>query len=223
MPRRPRIVLPATPVHIVQRGHNRERCFFDDRDYRVYLRMLADVAGERGCAIHAYVLMTNHVHLLLTPERAESPALLMKNLGQRYVQYVNRKHKRSGTLWEGRFRSCAVQDEGYFLCCHRYIELNPVRAGLAPHPRDYPWSSYRHNAEGIATQLVSPHPVYQALADRDEARRATYRALFEAALEPSTLEEVRLATNANLALGDAMFRAQVEAAYRGLTPMWISQ
>ena len=143
MPRRARISMPGIPWHIIQRGNNRSACFYAEEDYRLYLDHLKEQADKYGCAVHAYVLMTNHVHLLLTPEKENSAALLMKNLGQRYVQYINRTYRRSGTLWEGRFRSCLTQTEDYVLACYRYIELNPVRANMVNHPRAYPWSSYR--------------------------------------------------------------------------------
>ena len=212
MPRRARIVLQETPAHVVQRGHNRQQCFFRAGDYRVYLRILEDLASAHGCAVHAYALMTNHVHLLLTPERMDSLAGLMKDVGQRYVQYVNRRYGRTGTLWEGRFKSCAVQDEVYLLRCHRYIELNPVRAGLVHHPRGYPWSSYRYNADGRDSRLVTPHPIYRALGQDPHDRRAAYRTLFEDDLARAALDEIRRATKRNAPLGDSLFRAQVESA-----------
>ncbi len=128
MPRRARLAIAGIPWHIIQRGNNRSACFYDDVDYRKYLDLLEEQAHKHGCLVHAYALMTNHVHLLVTPERKDSAALMMKNLGQRYVQYINRTYCRSGTLWEGRFRSCLAQSEAYVLACYRYIELNPVRA-----------------------------------------------------------------------------------------------
>src|SRR5262245_51438159 len=142
MPRVARAVLAGLPVHVVQRGINRQQCFFSEGDYSTYLRFLAEFALRFGCAVHAYCLMTNHVHLLVTPETPESCALMMKNLGQRYVQTVNRRLERSGTLWEGRFKSGIVQSDGYVLACYRYIELNPVRAGMVKDPAQYRWSSY---------------------------------------------------------------------------------
>jgi len=150
MPRRARIALPNVPVHLIQRGNNRQPCFFADEDYRRYLDWLTEYAGKTGCRIHSYVLMTNHVHLLISADRADAGGALMKLLGQRYVQYVNRVYRRSGTLWEGRFRSCLVQAEDYLLGCQRYIELNPVRANMVAHPAEYRWSSYRANAQGEA-------------------------------------------------------------------------
>jgi putative transposase len=157
MARRARLSVPGIPWHIIQRGNNRSACFFSDADYTIYLRHLAELATKFECAIHSYVLMTNHVHLLLTPQNEDSAALLMKNLGQRYVQYINRTYRRSGTLWEGRFRSCLVQSESYLLACYRYIELNPVRENMVRHPREYRWSSYRSNAEGKTDALIAPH------------------------------------------------------------------
>ena len=146
MPRRPRLQAPGLPVHIIQRGNNRQACFFAEEDMQLFLEHLAKLAKRFRCALHAYVLMTNHFHLLLTPEFASGPSLLMKFLGQRYVQYVNRTYKRSGSLWEGRFRASLVQTEQYLLSCYRYIEMNPVRANMVKHPQDYQWSSYAANA-----------------------------------------------------------------------------
>ena len=163
MPRRARLSLPDLPVHIIQRGNNRQACFFSDEDARFYLDWLGEYAASTQCRLHAYVLMTNHVHLLLTPPTADAAGKLMKALGQRYVQYINRTYRRSGTLWEGRFRSCLTQEESYLLTCQRYIELNPVRAGMVEHPAEYLWSSYRANAQGEPNPLLSPHPHYWSL------------------------------------------------------------
>ena len=137
MPRRARLSLPGIPWHIIQRGNNRAVCFHAEADYQYYLHYLKEFADKFGCEVHAYVLMTNHIHLLLTPAKEDSAGLLMKHLGQRYVQYVNRTYQRSGTLWEGRFRSCLTQTEDYVLACYRYIELNPVRAGMVMKPQHY--------------------------------------------------------------------------------------
>src|SRR5210317_680022 len=171
MPRRARLSIAGIPWHIIQRGNNRSACFYADEDYHRYLATLREQAEKHGCRVHAYVLMTNHVHLLITPERKDSAALLMKHLGQRYVQYINRTYKRSGTLWEGRFRSCLAQSEGYALACYRYIELNPVRANMVSHPRNYPWSSYRINAEGKKNDLIVPNEQYLRLGRTDVFRR----------------------------------------------------
>ena len=154
MPRRPRLSLPNVPLHLIQRGNNRQACFIGDEDYRFYLDWLSEYAGRAGCSIHAYVLMTNHVHLLVSTERSAAPGEMMKALGQRYVQYFNRTYRRSGTLWEGRYRSCPTQAESYLLACQRYIELNPVRAGMVEHPAEYRWSSYRANAQGDIDPMI---------------------------------------------------------------------
>jgi putative transposase len=212
MPRRARLSLPGIPWHIIQRGNNRAVCFHAEEDYRRYLDELAGLSRRFGCEIHAYVLMTNHVHLLLTPEQADGPALMMKHLGQRYVQYVNRTYRRSGTLWEGRFRSCLTQSEEYVLACHRYIELNPVRAGMVRHPRDYRWTSWHANGDGKADRLITPHSEYLRLDRDDHARRSAYRELFKVHMEPEAVEQIRQATNGNFALGDESFRRQIEAA-----------
>ncbi len=210
MPRRARLTIPGIPWHIIQRGNNRTACFYAEEDYRRYLDTLKEQAEQFGCTVHAYVLMTNHVHLLLTPEREDSAGLLMKHLGQRYVQYVNRRYRRSGTLWEGRFRSCLTQSEDYVLACYRYIELNPVRANMIQHPRDYRWSSYRVNAEGAADPLLTPHTEYLRLGRNEPERRNAYRELFTAHLDPEQLTEIRRATNGNYALGNERFQEEIK-------------
>ena len=210
MPRRARLSVAGIAWHIIQRGNNRSACFHAERDYRRYLDELTKLSDRFGCAVHAYVLMTNHVHLLLTPERTDSAALLMKHLGQRYVQYINRTYRRSGTLWEGRFRSCLAQSEDYVLACYRYIELNPVRAGMVRHPRDYRWSSYTANAEGEAQALLTPHEQYQALDRTGETRREAYRGLFKERIDEPVLDEIRQATNGNFALGGKRFQGKIE-------------
>ncbi|QKT03873.1 transposase [Ectothiorhodospiraceae bacterium 2226] len=209
MPRQARIAIPGIPWHIIQRGNNRTPCFYADADYRVYLDVLKEQALKQGCQVHAYVLMTNHVHLLLTPERADSVALLMKHLGQRYVQYVNRTYRRSGTLWEGRFRSCLAQSDQYLLTCQRYIELNPVRACMVDHPADYPWSSYRTNGQGEPSPLISPHPDYTRLGRTKPRRLAAYRELFRAHMEPTLIDQIRAATNSGYVLGNEQFKAEI--------------
>jgi putative transposase len=205
--------MPGIPWHIIQRGNNRSACFYADEDYQLYLDHLKVQADKYSCLVHAYVLMTNHVHLLLTPEKDNSAALLMKNLGQRYVQYINRTYRRSGTLWEGRFRSCLTQTEDYVLACYRYIELNPVRANMVNHPRDYPWSSYRCNGEGKASDLIIPHEQYLSL-DREEGnRREAYRGLFKAHVDDID-NQIRTATNGNYVLGNPRFQEQIARALR---------
>lgn len=209
MPRRARLCVAGIPWHIIQRGNNRAVCFYAEEDYRCYLDHLGTQAKRYGCAIHAYVLMTNHVHLLLTPQKIESAGLMMKHLGQRYVQYINRSYRRSGTLWEGRFRSCLVQSEDYFLECSRYIELNPVRAGMVKHPHDYRWTSYHANGDGKPDSLIVPHAEYFGLGLNEEERRANYKALFRAHMEPEVVKEIREATNGNYALGTSKFQEEI--------------
>ncbi len=219
MPRRPRIIIPHVPAHIIQRGNNRQPCFFVDADYHLYLEWLHEYATCSGCAIHGYVLMTNHVHLLLTPSKENSIATLMKRLGQRYVQYINRTYKRSGTLWEGRFRSCIVDQDHYFLICQRYIELNPVRAGIAEHPAEYQWSSFRSNGEGFPDNLLTPHTLYNNLGNTAHDRQTYYRDLFRDHLEPYILAEIRSTTNGNFVLGNDRFKKQIAKALgRRVTP-----
>ena len=201
MPRIARIIFPDLAVHVTQRGNNRGPCFFRDADYRSYLEYLQCFAERFHCLVHAYCLMTNHVHLLLTPARADACALLMKYLGQCYVQDVNKAIGRTGTLWEGRFRSCLVHTAQYVLACYRYIELNPVRAGMVAHPRDYRWSSYRHNAEGRTDAGVAPHPAYLALADDPEHRFSEYRGLLDEPLPQEKVDELRRATRSGCVAG----------------------
>jgi putative transposase len=196
-------------MHIIQRGNNRADCFFRETDCLVYLSLLRDSARRFDCAIHAYVLMTNHVHLLMTPGSADGASLVMKHLGQQFVQYVNRSRDRTGSLWEGRFRSSIVDSEGYLLRCHRYIEMNPVRAGMVTHPGDYSWSSYRANAWGLPSELVTMHSRFAGLGHTDEQRRAAYINLFQADLTASELEEIRVAANGGFALGSSEFVEQL--------------
>ncbi len=209
MPRRPRVVLPGVPLHLIQRGNNRQACFHAEDDYRLYLEWLRTYTRSTGCAMHAYVLMPNHVHLLLTPSTARGAGELMKRLGQRYVQYVNRTYGRSGTLWEGRFRSCLMREEPYVLGCYRYIELNPVRAGMVEHPGQYRWSSHRANARGEASAGLRAHDCYRALGGDEEGRQAAYRELFRYQLDPGLVEKIREATNGNYVLGGSRFQDEV--------------
>ncbi|MBI4006647.1 MAG: transposase [Gammaproteobacteria bacterium] len=219
MPRRPRLAVAGIPWHIIQRGNNHSACFYAEQDYQYYLQTLREQAEKYQCAIHAYVLMTNHVHLLLTPAKTESASLLMKHLGQRFVQYINRSYRRSGTLWEGRFKSCLAQEEDYVLVCYRYIELNPVRAGMVQHPGEYPWSSYRYNGDGKENSLLKPHDHYLGLGVDQRERCANYRSLFKAHLDSSTINEIRKATNGNYVLGNDRFKDEIEdRLQRRVTP-----
>lgn len=209
MPRRPRIKLAGMPQHIVQRGINREPCFFADEDYFSYLHWLQKAAADWHCAIHAYVLMTNHVHLLVTPETETGIAKLMQAVGRRYVQYINRSYRRTGSLWEGRYKSSLIQAETYLLTCMRYIELNPVRANMVQDPGLYRWSSYRHNGLGQTDTRITPHPVYLSI-DRDETQRKTsYRALFRSQLDDEALADIRLALAQGQPLGGDRFSEKI--------------
>ncbi len=214
MARLGRYFLLDQPLHVIQRGNNREAIFFCDDDYQRYCAWLAEAAARNGCAIHAYVLVTNHVHLLATPAGAQSLPRMMQSLGRRYVRYVNAAYRRTGTLWEGRYRAAPIDSEAYFLACCRYIELNPVRAGMAGEPGDYPWSSWRAHAWGAADSLVSDHALYRALGAVPAARQAAYRALFDAPLDDSLIAELRAATNGGWALGDERFKRQIARALR---------
>jgi len=210
MPRRARIAVAGIPWHIIQRGNNRCACFYSDTDYQFYLETLAEQSVANHCAIHAYVLMTNHVHLLLTPRDKDSASKMMKHLSQRYTQYINRTYRRTGTLWEGRFRSCLAQNENYLLTCQRYIELNPVRAQMVNDPSDYPWSSYRSNALGLFNKLLKPHEEYLLLGNNDERRYQQYRCLFDSQLDDKVISDIRSATNSNYVLGNSRFQEEIE-------------
>ncbi len=212
MPRRPRIKLADVPQHIVQRGINREPCFFAEEDYHCYLHWLQKSAGDWHCAIHAYVLMTNHVHLLVTSSKPDGIAKLMQSIGRRYVQYINRSYRRTGSLWEGRFKSSLVQAEDYLLTCMRYIELNPVRANMVTDPSQYRWSSYLHNGLGKTDQRITPHPLYLALGKGDDTRQAEYRGLFRSHLDDEALADIRLAVAQGQPLGSERFSEAMCAA-----------
>ena len=210
MPRRPRVHLDGVPLHIVQRGHNRQPCFFGEEDYSSYLHWLGEALGEAECALHAYVLMTNHVHLLLTPKKAEAVPRLIISLWRRYVQYINRTYRRTGTLWDSRYKSSLVQAATYLLLCQRYIELNPVRAAMVDDPAHYRWTSYRANGLGAADSRITPHALYQSLGRSDKERQAAYRALFRAQLDQPAIDDIRLALNQNQPLGNERFYAKIE-------------
>jgi putative transposase len=213
MPRQPRLILPDLAVHIVQRGNNRAPCFLRDGDYMLYLYWLRELSKKHGCKVHAYCLMTNHVHILLTPAAGDACGSLMRDLGQRYVQHFNRAHGRTGTLWEGRFRSCVAESGRYVMACYRYIELNPVRAGMVNDPCDYTWSSHRINTGDAKSDWLTSHPEFTALGNCSEARQRAYRQLFEGALDSTDLERIRAATNGGYLLGDAAFGAKIAAQY----------
>ena len=220
MARLPRYFIKNVPLHIILRGNNREPIFGNDADVQFFKEALLDAARRHGLAILAYVFMTNHIHLLATPDKDESTPKTMQSVGRRYVQYFNVRYGRTGTLWEGRYRATVVDAENYLFECMRYIELNPVRAEMVRHPRDYPWSSYRANGEGRADQLVSPHPLYRSLAKEENQRWVAYRGLVKAPMSAERLGEIRECTNKGWALGSGRFKSKVERlAERRATPL----
>jgi putative transposase len=199
-------MLPDVAVHVIQRGNNRVVCFPEEADFGFYLMHLRRLSAIHGCAVHAYCLMPNHVHLLLTPENAGSCARLMQRLGQLHAQHVNLKYKRTGTLWEGRFKSCLVQSQSYVLACYRYIELNPVRAGLVASPTEYRWSSVMSNAAGVPDPMLSPHAEYRALGTTQAMRLRQYSELLKSAPFAEEVEKIRFATRGGFALGGNAFQ-----------------
>ena len=211
MPRRPRLDAAGIAQHVIQRGNDRQPCFFADVDRLRYLRDLNELAMAHDCAVHGYVLMTNHVHLLMSPGALGAISALMHTLGTRYVRAINDRYGRTGTLWEGRYKSCLVDSEQYVLTCLRYIELNPVRAGIVQEPARYPWSSYRANGEGRADPLVRAHPAYLALAPDTAARLTRYRELVAAGIEEAELSAIRGYTQRQQALGSSSFQDAIEA------------
>jgi len=211
MPRRLRALIPGIPTHIVQRGNNRLRCFFSDNDRRFYLAQLDEMSREYKCPVHAYVLMDNHVHLLATPSTPHGLSEMMKQLGQRFAQFINRVHRRTGALWEGRFFSSVVDSGSYLFTCYRYIELNPVRAGIVQRPEDFIWSSYRANANGEESTIVTPHPQYLALAEDADDRRRSYRLLFEMSLDHGASDEIRKMARGGYAFGSDGFKERMTA------------
>jgi putative transposase len=207
---RPRYEIADVPQHVVQRGNDRQRTFADDRDYEVYLRWLAQGLQRYRCDLHAYVLMANHVHLLITPRVPRAISRVMQLLGSRYVRHYNARHGRTGTLWEGRHWSSLVASGRYFMTCSRYIELNPVRAGLVQDPAAFRWSSYQHNALAHRDLILTPHPEYAELGDDPAARAASYRLLFEDALDEATLEDIRTSARESRAFGSEAFKDEIE-------------
>ncbi|MGD8555888.1 MAG: transposase [Chromatiales bacterium] len=210
MPRKPRFYQPGVPAHVVQRGNNRQTVFFFDDDYQAYLAWLKEGCERHGCFIHAYVLMTNHVHLLVTPDSSDAISRMIQFVGRNYVTYVNHRHGRSGTLWEGRHKGSVIEDETYLLACMRYIELNPVRAGMTKTPEEYPWSSYRDNAFGERSGLLARHRLFMDLGRSEKARQNAYRELFSHALDPEQLHLLRAAVQTGTPLGNRRFRERIE-------------
>ncbi len=213
MARLPRYVIPGQPQHIIQRGNNRQIIFAAEADCQFFRDALVDASEKHQLQIHAYVWMTNHIHLLATPENENSISKVFQSVGRKYVQYFNYTYKRSGTLWEGRYRATVVDSERYLLTVMRYIELNPVRAGMVAHPRDYPWSSYRRNALGEGGKNLDwllPHREYLALGKHDGDRQSAYRQLFRAAIPGQELKDIRESTHKGWALGGEKFKEEIE-------------
>ena len=208
MSRRPRFPVTGYPLHIVQRGNDRQRCFFGEADFHVYLKALGDAATHYGVVIHAYVLMTNHVHLLATPLESGAVSRAMQSVGARYVGYVNATHSRTGTLWEGRYRACLVDHDAYLLTACRYIDLNPVRAGMVSHPVAWRWSSYGALAGLRRDALVSAHPTLAMLGDAPGAGYAQWCGMVP---DDAELAALRAATAGELAFGSETFKTRIEA------------
>jgi len=206
-----RLCIPGIPQHIIQRGVNRQACFAAEQDFTAYAHWLHNCAVKYRVAIHAWVFMTNHVHLLVTPKDKQSTSRMMQTLGRYYVRYFNQTYRRTGTLWEGRFKSSLVNAEEYLLICQRYIELNPVRAGMVATPGEYRWSSYGSNGLGNPAKLWTPHPVYSALGKSVKERTSSYRKLFSGHLDEKLIIEIRELTNKGMALGNDRFKDEIEA------------
>jgi putative transposase len=210
LPRKPRFYLPNIPVHIVQRGHSCDPVFFEDSDYAAYLQWVEEAADRYDCAIHAYVLMTNHIHFLVTPHDKLGVSRMMQYIGRRYVPYINHTYGTSGSLWEGRYKASLIHDEPYLLTCMRYIELNPVRATMVKNPSQYRWSSYRYNAQGKDNPRIKPHVLYQALGRTRKARCEAYKALFSAHIDAEDLKDIRSALQTGTPLGNDSFKEKIE-------------
>jgi len=210
MARLPRFVLPGYPQHVIQRGNNRQRILFDEEDYWFLWEKLGAAADKFRCQIHAYALMPNHFHLLLTPTQEDGIGKLMQYVGRYYVQHFNRRHDRTGTLWEGRYRATLLDPEEYLLACSRYVELNPVRAGLVDDVESYGWSSYGVNTGKQEDPLVTPHPAYEKLGRTARARQGAYLKAFAKPMDDALLERIRNSTNKAWVLGNDAFCAKVE-------------
>jgi len=202
MARLPRLFAPDQPQHVIQRGNDRQAMFRDEDDYHRFSAFLGEAARTYNLAIHAYVLMPNHIHILATPAGQDSLPRVMQAVGRHYVRWFNDRHGRTGALWEGRYRSTLIDSERYFLVCSRYIELNPVRAGLAEVPQMWPWSSYAHHAGLARNALITDHPLYWSLGNTPFERQAAYLALFDEALTPYQLRAIRESTNKSWYLGE---------------------
>ena len=210
MARLPRLTLPGYPHHVIQRGNNRQTIFASAADYQTLLDLLDENAEKFGVAVHAYVLMSNHFHLLATPQTAEGLPLMMQAVGRRYVRHFNDSQKRTGTLWEGRYKSTLIQTERYLLACMAYIDLNPVRAALVAQARDYPWSSHGHYTGQRTDKLITPHGLVWELGNTPFAREAAYAELVQSGISP--VQQAALTDSAlrGWALGEPDFVADLQ-------------
>lgn len=211
MARLPRLDMPNIPQHIVQRGNNKQAIFFHEKDYVTFLEYLREALEKNGCDLYAFVLMTNHVHMLAVGEAAGAISGLMQSVGRRYVRYINSTYKRTGTLFEGRFKSSLIDSERYLLACMRYIELNPVRAGMVVDPNHYRWSSYRHRDCEHRLEWLSEPEEYRRLARNSADRLQTYRDLFRQPLATNELQVIREHLNKDCALGSKKFQDEIGA------------
>ncbi|MBU0503557.1 MAG: transposase, partial [Candidatus Omnitrophica bacterium] len=210
MARRPRLFVSDVPYHVVQRGNNKIPIFLADQDYRIFLDTLQEAKTKHPCFIYSYCLMPNHFHLLIEPKEDNNVSLLIKLLGAKYVRYINKNYERSGTLWEGRFKCSLIDKELYFLTCLRYIEMNPVRAGIVNSPELYRWSSYRVRAVGERSFIVDMDHWYDNLGSNAEERQNKYRQFFQNSISDSALQLLREMTNKNGIVGSVNFKTRVE-------------
>jgi len=216
MPRLRRIDAPGYPQHIVQRGNNRQAVFFSNRDPALYLGLLRDCANEHHCRVHAHVLMGSHVHLLLTPDAPGGMSRMMQAVNRIYVRHVNGRERRTGSLWGGRFHSTVIDTDRYLLACQRYIELNPVRAGMVAHPGDYRWSSYRANAQGRANALLAPHSAFELIAADAESRRRRYVEFIEQGVPAGDLAAIRRALQSQRGVTETLEGSEPFRAAKGI-------
>ena len=211
MPRKPRFFLPEIPIHIVVRGNNKQIIFAEEDDFQAYINAMAESLIATETKLHAYVLMSNHVHLLVSAMIPENISKLIQGIGRKYVPYFNHKYGRTGTIWEGRFKASSIDSDQYMLACYRYIEMNPVRAKMVNAPADYKWSSYGGNALGHPSKVLSPHDLYLALGKTEASRQAAYRSLFSDVMNHAVLQDIRDCLQTGTPLGNDKFRLNIEA------------
>lgn len=211
MARKPRVYIPGIPSHVVQRGVDRSVTFFTDDDYHFYLTCLDEARQRYDVAVHAYVLMTNHVHLLMTPSTTDGISRVMQLVGNRYVQYINKTYRRTGTLWEGRHKSSLIDADNYLLSCYRYIELNPVRAGMVEDPLDYPWSSFQHHAAGVFNPIIEDHVVFKSLSMSVSGLQNFYREFCYGGVHDDEVSKIRRSVGFSKVLGGKRFESEIDS------------